>query len=142
MKAKATFLIVAVLAACAFAGTAKAHADLSGKFTLPYEVRWSHTVLPAGTYTITMDRFASMAVVRSANGQTQFVPALPASGDVLKGGAFLFITANAAGEHRVRYMNSPLLGKVLIYDPISKSEREQIARGEQAPGATVAVVQN
>ena len=142
MKAKAIFLIVAVLAACAFAGTANAQANLFGKFTLPYQVRWGRAVLPAGTYSITMDRFAAAAVIRSATGESLLIPGRPATGDAMKGGSFLFITANTAGEHRVRYMNSPLLGKVLIYDPISRNEREEIARGEQPQGATVAVVQN
>ena len=142
MKAKAIVLILAVLAACAFAGTAIAQPDLNGKFTLPYPVRWGHVVLPAGTYSITMDRFESMTVIRSANGETHFAPGHPAVGDALKGGAFLFITANAAGEHRVRYMNSPLLGKVLIYDPISRSEREQLARGDAPRAIRVTVAQN
>ena len=128
MKTKATFFTVAILAACALAGAANAQpATFSGKFTLPYEVHWGKTVLPAGDYSITMDRLDSAAIVRSASGKAHFVSAFPTSGDSLKGGAFLYVTTNE-GQHRVRYMNAPILGKVLIYEPISKTEREEIAK--------------
>ncbi len=128
MKTKATFFTVAMLAACALAGAANAQPTFTGKFTLPYEVHWGQTVLPAGDYSITMDRLDSAALVRSASGKARFITAFPTSGDSLKGGAFLYVTTNE-GQHRVRYMNAPMLGKVLIYEPISKTEREEIAKG-------------
>ncbi len=128
MKTKATFFTVAMLAACALAGAANAQPTFSGKFTLPYEVHWGKTVLPAGDYSITMDRFDSAAIVRSASGKARFITGFPTSGDSLKGGAFLYVTTNE-GQHRVRYMNAPILGKALIHEPISKTEREEIAKG-------------
>ncbi len=129
MKTKATFFTVAILAACALAGAANAQPTFSGRFTLPYEVHWGHAVLPPGDYSITMDRFDSAAIVRSASGKAHFITGLPSTGDSLKGGAFLYVTSNG-GQRRVRYMNAPMLGKVLIYEPISKTEREEIARGD------------
>jgi hypothetical protein len=128
MKTRATLFAVAMLAACALAGTANAQPTFSGRFTLPYEVHWGQAVLQAGDYTITMDRFDSAAIVRSANGRARFITAFPTSGDSLKGGCFLYITNNG-GQHRVRYMNAPALGKVMIYEPVSKTEQEEIARG-------------
>ncbi len=78
MKTKATFFTVAILAACALAGAANAQpATFSGKFTLPYEVHWGKTVLPAGDYSITMDRLDSAAIVRSASGKAHFVRVSP-----------------------------------------------------------------
>ncbi len=130
MKTKATLFTVAMLAACVLASAANAQPpSFTGKFTLPYEVHWGQTVLPAGDYSITMDRFDSAAIVQSASGKADFVSAFPTWGDSLRGGAFLYVTTNE-GQHRVRYMNAPMLGKVLIYEPISKTEREEIAKGD------------
>lgn len=130
MKTKATLFTVAMLAACALAGAANAQPPtFFGRFTLPYEVHWAQSVLPAGDYSITMDRLDSVAIVRSASGKAHFIATLPTSGDSLKGGCFLYVTSSG-GQHRVRYMNAPVLGKVLIYEPISKTEREEIAKGD------------
>ena len=138
MRTKATLFMVAVLAACTLAGVANAQSAFSGKFTLPYEVHWGRTVLPAGDYTIRMDIGDLRAYVYSAKSKNRLIAAFPATGDSLKGGAFLYITSNE-GQHRVRYMNAPMLGKVLIYEPISKTEREEIARGNgQATPVVVA----
>ena len=130
MKTKAAFFTVAMLAACALAGAANAQPPtFTGKFTLPYEVHWGKTVLPAGDYSITMDRLDSAAIVRSASGKARFITGFPTSGDTRKGGCFLYVTSNG-GQRTVRYLNAPMLGKVLIYAPISKTEREEIARGD------------
>lgn len=122
-----TKLIVALFAACVLTITANAQ-PFSGHFTLPYEVHWGRTVLPAGDYSIRMDTATLMASVYSAKGGNRLIPAFPATGDSLKGDAFLLITSNE-GRRTVRYMNLPMVGKVLIYVPLTKVEREEIARG-------------
>ena len=73
MKMKATAFSVVTLAVCFLAGAANAAPTFSGKFTFPYEVHWGRTVLPAGNYSITIDRFEPAAIVRSTNGKTHFV---------------------------------------------------------------------
>jgi len=135
-----TKLIVALLVICtlAIAASASASPIFRGKFSLPYEVHWGRTVLPAGDYSITMEGFNSPAMVRSASGKNYFVSAFPIAGDKLKGGCFLYITANE-GQHAVRYLNMPSYGMVLIYKPLTKTETEEIARGSQPQPTQVAL---
>ena len=132
-----TKLVVALLVACVLTMTANAQ-PFSGKFTLPYEVHWGKTVLPAGDYSIRMDTVTLMASVYSAKDGNQLISALPSAGDGLKGGAFLFISSNE-GRYTVRYFNLPMIGKVLVYAPLTKVEQEEIARGNsQATPVVVA----
>lgn len=121
-------MVVGLLAACALAISTSAEPTFSGKFTLPFDVHWGGTLLPAGNYSITMERFESAALVRSANGKSHFVAAFPTMGDSLKGRCFLYITGTG-GQYTVRYLNAPSLGRVLIYAPLTKTEHEELARG-------------
>ena len=122
-----TKLVVALFVACVLTMTANAQ-PFSGKFTLPYEVHWGKTVLPAGDYSIRIDSADWRAFVYSANGKTQMIAAIPTAHDSLKGGTFLLITSNE-GRHTVRYLNLPMLGEVVTYIPLTKVEQEEIARG-------------
>jgi len=139
MRAKLMVALFALLMSCAAAITASAE-TFHGTFTLPYEVHWGRTVLPAGNYAITMDGFNSPVIVRSASGKGRLVSAFPATGDALEGGCFLSIDYKA-GRHTVRYMNVPSLGKVLIYEPLTRREREEIARGIRPQPLQVALAQ-
>src|ERR1700736_5215079 len=60
---------VVLLATFAFAAAANAE-TIAAKFTLPFEVHWGKTVLPAGVYTISMDSLANVALIRSESGKT------------------------------------------------------------------------
>ena len=51
-------ILGAVLAISLCAGLASAQLVFRGKFTLPYDVSWQSTVLPAGEYSFTMDSLA------------------------------------------------------------------------------------
>jgi len=127
------------LMSCAAAITASAE-TFHGVFTLPYEVQWGKTVLPAGNYAIIMEGFNSPALVQSASGKVRIVAALPSTGDSRSGDCFLAI-GYKAGRRTVRYLNMPRFGKVLIYEPLTRSEREEIARGVQPQPAQVVVAQ-
>jgi hypothetical protein len=140
MKMKATVFSAVTLAVCFLAGAANAAPTFSGKFTFPYEVHWGRAVLPAGNYSITIDRFEPAAIVRSTNGKTHFVVMHPPTSDSFNGGTFLFITVNG-GQRRVRYLNIPRIGKSLIYEPLTKPEQEAIARGGQLQAMPVAVAE-
>ena len=48
-------ILGAVLAISLCAGLASAQVAFRGKFTLPYDVSWQSTVLPAGEYSFTME---------------------------------------------------------------------------------------
>ena len=66
-------LLLALLMASLFPGLAHAQEALTGKFTLPFEVRWGKTILPAGDYSLTMpstNLWGCVIVRREPNGET------------------------------------------------------------------------
>ena len=124
-------LAVAVLI-CTFTIAANAQSAWVAQLTLPYEVRWNHAVLPAGQYTITVDSMSGSAVVRvsSTDDTGRFTPAVPIIADAERGGARVLIST-AGGQHTVRSMNLPLRGVSLIFQPLTKTEREELAKAGQ-----------
>jgi hypothetical protein len=129
--------VALVLATCVFATAVSAQPRFEGRFTLPYEVHWGQTVLAAGEYTIFMNPSQAAAVVRSASGKTQFIRATVATENNKKGVNCLIITARG-NEHRVRSLNLPGLGQSLIYERLTKSERETVAKTDQAVPVIIA----
>lgn len=139
---QAGLLGVLALAATALVGTAGAQMMiLSAKFTLPFAVNWGGVTLRPGDYSLTMERHASVAKVRSAAGEVHFIPTIPTVSASRPGGAFLLVTTTRQG-YVVRYLNLPKLGETLIYAPLRKTEQEEIARGGQAQAIPVTVAQN
>jgi hypothetical protein len=65
---------IGLLAACVYAAPAQGIPAAQGKFTLPSEVRWEGTVLPAGDYSFSMESASLPAhiLLRGPNG-AQFV---------------------------------------------------------------------
>jgi len=123
-------LAILTLGVCAFAASANAQPSFVGKFTLPYEVRWGQAVLPAGDYSIRMDSLAAMAKVSSASGSTTLYTQLPIIADSEKGGTYLTITTQG-DERKVRSLNLPEIGKSMIFAPLTKAERELLAKAGQ-----------
>ena len=130
-------LLGMLMAICAFSAAANAEPLFVGKFTLPYEVHWGQAVLPAGQYFIRMDSSSSSATVRSVKGDRTAFMVPPIVADNERGGTYLTITAQ--GDKRtVRSLNMPEVGKMAIFAPLTKSEREAIAKAGQLD--TVSVV--
>jgi hypothetical protein len=130
-------LILGVLfATCAFTVAANAQPSFEGKFTLPYEVHWNHAVLPAGEYSIRVDAKGMPAVVQSTNTGESVNTYTPIVTDLEKGFARLTITIRG-NERRVRSMNLPGVGKSLIFDPLTKTEREMFAKAGQIDAVPV-----
>ena len=124
-------LLGVVLAAFVFTAAANAQPSFAGKFTLPYEVRWGQAVLPAGDYVIRMDSTASPAKISPANGSSAGVyTEYPLVEDSHMSGMYLTIT-NHANQRRVRSLNLPQLGKAIVFAPLTKSEREALAKAGQ-----------
>ena len=120
-------LILGILiATCAFASAANAQPIFVGKVTLPYEVRWNHAVLPAGEYFIRMDSKAAHVVLRSTSTDKLAYTSIPAIADGEKGAAFLTVTIRG-NERRVRSLNLAETGQSLMFEPITKTEREVLA---------------
>ena len=137
-RSQVRMFVIVMLATCAFAAAANAQSSFTGRFTLPYEVHWGAAVLPAGEYTITMDTFHTVTLVQSASNNQSFYTRMPMIDDSTKGPASLSI-AFLQGERRVRSLNLPGFGKSLIYEPLTKAEREQLAKGGQVQAVPVII---
>jgi hypothetical protein len=123
-------LLGVVIATCAFTAVANAQPSFVGKFTLPYEVHWDSAVLPAGEYSIRMDSAAGPAVIRWASGSREVYTRFRIIADSEKGGAYLTLTTQG-NERRVRSVNLPELGESVIFAPLTKTEREMLAKAGQ-----------
>ena len=124
-------LVIVMWITCAFAAAANGQSSsFTGRLTLPYEVHWGTAALPAGDYSITMEYFGAPILIRSASGETTMLGRIPVRGDSEKGPACLFITVRG-NERIVRSLNLPQLGTSFIYEPLSNTERELLAKGAQ-----------
>ena len=124
-------LLGVLIATFVFTAAANAQPSFAGKFTLPYEVRWGQAVLPAGDCVIRMDSTVSPAKISLANGSSAGVyTEYPLVEDSHMSGVYLTIT-NHANQRRVRSLNLPQLGKVIVFAPLTKSEREAYAKAGQ-----------
>jgi hypothetical protein len=119
-----------MIATCVFTAVANAQPIFLGTFTLPYEVHWNHAVLPAGEYAIRMDSKGALAVVRSMSSNKLDYTAPPIIGDGEKGATFLTVTIRG-NERKVRSLNLSASGQSLIFEPLTKTEREMFAKAGQ-----------
>ncbi len=134
-------LILGVLiATCVFTAAANAQPSFEGKFTLPYEVHWSHTVLPAGEYAIQVDEKGMPVVLRSTSSYRSVNTGIPIPAEAEKGAAFLTVTIRG-NERRVRSLNLPQIGVSLIFEPLTKTEREMLAEAGQISAVPVVTAQ-
>jgi hypothetical protein len=130
-------LILGVLfATCVFTAAANAQPSFEGKFTLPYEVQWNHAVLPAGEYSITVDAKGMPAVVHSTRTGNSAMTNSPIIADLEKGAARLTVTIQG-NERRVRSINLPEIGKALVFEPLTATEREMFAKAGQIAAVPV-----
>ena len=128
-------LAIFTVAMCAFTVTANAQ-SVTGRFTLPHEVHWGTATLPAGEYTITMDSLHSATLVQSVSNSQSFFTRMPTINDSTKRPTSLVITS-FEGERRVRTLNFPQYRRSLIYEPLTKAEREQLAKAGQIQSVPV-----
>jgi hypothetical protein len=128
-------IVGAVLVTCLIALGASAQFSgpsvFAGKFTLPYEVHWGRSVLSPGAYSISIEAVQEAAIVRSANGQTNMFVRVPILGDTEKGAGTCLTIVHRGNERRVQALNLPELGKMLIYEPLTKAEHEELAKAGQ-----------
>jgi hypothetical protein len=124
-------LLGVVIATFVFTAAANAQPSFVGKFTLAHEVHWGQAVLPAGDYFIRMESTASPAKISPADGSGAGVyTEFPLIEDSHTGGTYLTIT-NEANQRRVRSLNLPQIGKMVVFAPLTKSEREAYAKAGQ-----------
>jgi len=121
-------LILGVLfATCMFTAVANAQPSFQGKFTLPYEVQWNHAVLPAGEYYIEVGAKGMPTILHSISTRNSALTGLPIVADREKGAAHLTVTIQG-NERKVRSVNLPQIGMSLVFDPLTRSEREMFAK--------------
>jgi hypothetical protein len=134
-------LILGVLfATCMFAAAANAQSSYEGKFTLPYEVHWNHAVLPAGEYSLQVKSKGMPVVLRSKSSGRSVNSGTPILGDREKGSACLTITVQG-NERIVRSVNLPRIGNSLIFEPLTKTEREMFAKAGRIDAVPVITAQ-
>ena len=132
----AKVILGVLFATCAFTAAANAQPSFQGKFTLPYEAHWNHAVLPAGEYTIQVDSKGGPALLQSTSGDKAAYTGPSIIADPEKGAACLMVTIRG-NERRVRSVNLPQIGVSLVFDPLSKTEREMFAKAGQIDAVPV-----
>lgn len=125
----ARFFTATLLLITLFAATGYARPSFAGNFTLPYEVHWGKTILPAGNYRIFMEELDKTATIESTDGTMRFFVPIPAKSDSQGGtaGLVLLIRGN---ERVVRALNLPHSGYSLVYQPQTRAERELLAKAD------------
>jgi hypothetical protein len=133
-------LALAAVVVASFAGTANAQI-VEGKFTLPFEARWGSAVLPAGQYTLRMDRPYGPTRVTSLTGtHVGYVMALGVE-DARKGQpTALLVTRNEDGRV-IRSFTWSEGGKTFVYKPLTKAERAQIADADRTDTVLIQTAQ-
>jgi hypothetical protein len=119
------FVVLFSIVAAAVA--ANAQATLHGKFQLANETRWGKAVLPAGDYSLTIDSTQQPVriIIQAVHGKASAMALAETSVDAGPGGSYLFITGSGA-DRMVRSLNLPQLGRSLVYEPLTNSERETL----------------
>ncbi len=126
----AKLILGVLLATCVFTAAANAQPSFEGRFTLPYAVQWNHAALPAGEYFIQLNANGAPALIYAASTGNSVNTGAPMVADSEKGAAHLTITIRG-NERKVRSLNLPRIGKSLVFDPLTKTEREVFAKAGQ-----------
>jgi len=116
-----TLLLAALLMSFFLGGSTQAqaqHPAFTGKFTLPYPVRWGGNALQPGDYTLIIKSTGSpvIALVRTANGDAvTYVVSGSISGKT--DGQNALLIRESRGQFVVHSLALAELGIVLVYDP-------------------------
>jgi len=111
------FLTLGLLVSFLLAGLANAAPLYRGRVTLPYEVRWGHSVLPAGDYLLSVesDRACVFVVIQGAKSGRNVALLMPLYIDEEKGTSALFI-AGEGNQRVVQALSLAELGKSFVYE--------------------------
>lgn len=129
-------MVVAALAAGSVARTASAQV-LKGRFTLPYEVHWGRAVLPAGTYSITMDNVRGPALVTTTDGRGRLLVQAGLVDSATAGRATGLLITRIEGERRVRSLNWQEGGRNFVYEPIKKAKHGLTAEAKDVEAVPI-----
>jgi len=124
---KVFVFVVIVLVSSTFSDIVNADSFFRGTVTLPYEVRWGQAVLQPGDYLILVRSLSQPAQIYSKDGNQMFFTSAMFTELNTKGKTRLIITPNG-DKHVVDSLNMPFSGISLIYQPLTKTQRENIAK--------------
>jgi hypothetical protein len=111
-------LLVALVLTCLAAGTASAQARYTSKVTLPFEVRWGKTMLPAGEYRFQVLAGGGFLTAINAVGGKASALAVPIAVDeVAFSAADSLLLTKDGGQWHVREIRLPSQGRALTYEP-------------------------
>jgi len=129
LTTKVRLFAAVLLATFAFTGAAKAD-TMAIKFNLPFEVHWGKNVLPPGEYSVTMDSYSNVGLVRPVRGKTAFYTPIPTKAYNRTGNTALYVLVRG-DERIVRSLNLPARGISLVYRPTTEAEREILAKADK-----------
>jgi hypothetical protein len=142
-KARLTFLKLAVAAAivtCVSVGSASAQ-SLKATFTLPYDVQWGKSVLPAGPYTVTFDSLRGPAIVRTSTGAGRAI-VMPVTLDkAMKDQPTALLISKIENQRVVRYLNLREADTSFVYRPFTKSERTLVGQLDESEVVPIRMAQ-
>jgi len=131
-------ILVALVLTCLVGGTASAQARYTSKVTLPFEVRWGKTMLPAGEYRFVVFAGGSMlTVINAVGGKTSALAAPIAVDEVAFSDADSLLLTKDGGQWHVREVRLPSQGRTLAYEPRNRHGSKKV---EQAGTEMVVLI--
>ncbi|HEV2351361.1 MAG TPA: hypothetical protein VG028_16115 [Terriglobia bacterium] len=124
-------------------GTSLARAqEYARKFPLPFEVRWGQAALPAGEYSLLLDKMLSDSTVQLSREKKAFGFIKAEAYDLNRSGQNSLILVKTQFGKCVSELRLREIGVVLHYAPglqrsFKPAERERVAKGFVIPVATM-----
>ena len=139
MKKALTFVklgVAAAIAICLSVNVASAQ-SLKGTFTLPYDVQWGRSVLPAGPYVITFDSLRGPAIVRTSTGSGRAIVMALAVDKAMKDQPSALVISQVENQHVVRYLNLREFDTAIAYRPFTHSERTLVGKVDESEAVPI-----
>jgi len=123
-------LLALALLVASLAPTSASAQDFKGTFTLPVETAWGQTVLPPGTYSVTLSSLAYPSFAK-IDGEGAHFLVMPSGVDTGKASdSNKLVIARSSGRARIRSLSIGALGMAFQY-PAPKREPLVVAQGPE-----------
>ena len=128
---RSLMLLLSIQSILTGAVAANAQDAFDGKFQLSSEVRWAQAVLPAGEYNFALEttKHPFKILIYRADQNISAMVVSSISEDARPGGSFLSITEHGS-KRTVRSLNLPQLKMSLIFEPLTRRERETLSANQ------------
>jgi len=138
-KRNSKFLVklgLALLALATSASIGNATTAYQGKFTLPVEVQWGNTKLPAGDYTITVSSSGAPYRVYLQGPKASAIIQAVTAEDVAASGRSQLDLRDIAGVQTIEAVELPDLGLTFIYRAPARKQPVHETRQKDVPQST------